>query len=729
MKKTLIIILLAMLIGADGAHASGNDSVYHDRPGKFKRASALLGTKKTAADSVGVLLDMLDLADYSQYLDVTLKLYQTALRANNDKVALEALRKHSNHFSNTYNDSMQAIDYELAKKISPSENQREATIFIKLQMLNSRAYKMPANQLQDSLEISYERYNATPMSQPELRAERLFEFSIYLSHITQSEILTDVYDNLLHHLGDLPRGDGSLKSLFYTVAANAYSRNGLTAKAIEADRNLLSIIDTMKDRYASEGRVYRTFDRSLYNCYRRLLSNYRGLNENEWSTYYNRILTIISRDHDLKNTYSELGRARIYYLMARKEYPEALALLKKHIDDEKNSYHRDRFMVLMIEAAEATDDRDALFWATREYNRILEQRMQEKSAERVREIQLLYYQSSSERKIAELQAEKALEESEASRRLLWISIGVAIVFFTLVIALLLLLRRTRRYARKLTETNRTIRADRDNMRQIQKELIIARDRARDADRVKTDFINNMSHEVKTPLNAISEYTRLIVDCMDDENRRYLRRYADIVTKNTELILTLVNDVLEVAESDNSQINVIFKPVSVKSVCNVTLETISKTVSPGVTLEYINAHDSDITVTTDSHRVEQVLLNMLSNAAKFTSSGSIRLQHTVDRAANSISFIVEDTGIGIPRGKEEFIFERFEKLDYSSPGYGLGLYICRLMANILGGVIYLDPSYRHGARFIFTIPVSPRKNDSDNGPDKPLPQSEAPDSVI
>lgn len=714
---------------AEGFAASDNDSIYQDRPGKYKHVSAMLGNQKTAADSVKVLLDMLDLADYSQYVGVTRNLYYTALRAHDDKAALEALRKHSNYYANSYNDSMQAIDYELVKKVNPSDNQREAAIFIRLQMLNSRAYKMPNNELQDSLEIAYERYNSTPVSDPGLRAERLYEFSIYLSHITQSEILTDVYDNLLHHLDDLPKGDGSLKSLFYTVSANAYSRNGLTAKAIEADRNLLSIIDTMKDRYESEGRVYRSFDRSLYNCYRRLLSNYKGLNENEWSTYYNRILNIISRDHDLKKTYSEMGRARIYYLMARKEYPEALALLKKHIDDEKNSYHRDRFMALMVEAAEATGDRDALFWATREYNKILERRMSERSDERVREIQLLYYQSSSERKIAELQAEKALEESESSRRLLWVSIGVALAFFALVIMLLLLLRRTKRYARKLSETNATIRADRDNMRQIQKELIIARDRARDADKVKTDFINNMSHEVKTPLNAISEYTRLIVDCMDDENRKYLSKYADIVTKNTELILTLVNDVLEVAESDNSQINVSFKPISVKSVCNVTLETIAKTVHPGVTLEYVNARDKDVTVTTDSQRVEQVLLNLLSNAAKFTSSGSIRLQHSVDRTAKTISFIVEDTGIGIPRGKEEFIFERFEKLDYSSPGYGLGLYICRLMANILGGVIYLDPSYRHGARFIFTIPISPRKKDDEKETDKPLPETDEPDFEI
>lgn len=129
------------------------------------------------------------------------------------------------------------------------------------------------------------------------------------------------------------------------------------------------------------------------------------------------------------------------------------------------------------------------------------------------------------------------------------------------------------------------------------------------------------------------------------------------------------------------------------------------------------------------RVEQVLLNLLSNAAKFTSSGSIRLQHSVDRTAKTISFIVEDTGIGIPRGKEEFIFERFEKLDYSSPGYGLGLYICRLMANILGGVIYLDPSYRHGARFIFTIPISPRKKDDEKETDKPLPETDEPDFEI
>lgn len=128
--------------------------------------------------------------------------------------------------------------------------------------------------------------------------------------------------------------------------------------------------------------------------------------------------------------------------------------------------------------------------------------------------------------------------------------------------------------------------------------------------------------------------------------------------------------------------------------------------PGVTISFEQENAPDVYITTDSRRVEQVLINLLSNAAKFTSEGTISLSYIIDRPNNSVTFAVSDTGIGIPEGKEEEIFDRFRKLDRTTQGSGLGLAICRMIADLLGGSVRVDTSHKgKGANFLFTIPIS------------------------
>ena len=279
-----------------------------------------------------------------------------------------------------------------------------------------------------------------------------------------------------------------------------------------------------------------------------------------------------------------------------------------------------------------------------------------------------------------------------------------IVLVIMVIVLVVMFRRTKKLIRNVEQSNNLLMKERDSLRRTQKELVKARDQSKKSESIKSDFVNNMSRELLTPLSAIVEYSNLIADCVDDERHSYVKRFADLVSLNSDLLLTLVNDVLELPSLESSKLSINLVPTSLKEICQVSLDATQKHINPGVSLVFANENDSDTTIRTDPHRVEQVLIHILNNAAKFTEKGSIIFEYRIAEDRKTMTFTVTDTGIGIPKGKEDVIFSRFEKVDSSTQGNGLGLYISRLLASLLKGELILDQSYRTGARFIFTIPI-------------------------
>ena len=236
-------------------------------------------------------------------------------------------------------------------------------------------------------------------------------------------------------------------------------------------------------------------------------------------------------------------------------------------------------------------------------------------------------------------------------------------------------------------------------------LNIAKDKAQESDRMKTLFIQNMSHEIRTPLNAIVGFSRLITSPdsgLPPQEKQEMARY---IADNSELLTTLVNDIIDISALRSGHFSMEMKPVAVNAMCRETVETVRHRLQPGVALSYEPGVGDGFTIATDSHRVRQVLINMLTNAEKNTSEGSIRLTSAADAATGMVTFAVADTGIGVPPEKQKAIFMRFKKLDDRKQGSGLGLDICRNIAHCLGGEIDIDPEYTGGARFWFTIPIS------------------------
>ena len=236
----------------------------------------------------------------------------------------------------------------------------------------------------------------------------------------------------------------------------------------------------------------------------------------------------------------------------------------------------------------------------------------------------------------------------------------------------------------------------------------ARKQAENANHLKSLFLQNMSHEIRTPLNAIVGFTEVLNSDEDlgltEEERKEM---LELINTNTELLTTLVNDILDLSKLESDTYTLSLSPVSITELCHATLASVAHRISPGVELRIDEpSNANELILNTDIARLQQILTNLLTNACKYTEEGSITLAYRHDKT--EWEFSVTDTGCGIPPEKAETIFERFEKLDSFKQGTGLGLNICRRIAELVGGRVYLDTSYTGGARFVFMHPVIIKK---------------------
>lgn len=226
-----------------------------------------------------------------------------------------------------------------------------------------------------------------------------------------------------------------------------------------------------------------------------------------------------------------------------------------------------------------------------------------------------------------------------------------------------------------------------------------------ANNLKDDFIQNMSHEIRTPLNAIVGFSQMLSDpqmegLISPEEKQ---EYGALIKANTNMMTSLVEDILSLTDIENGHYKMQTNEYSLNEMCRFSIDTTRIRCPKEVEMYYTTDVSDDYKVLTDSHRVQQVVMNMLTNSCKHTTQGKIHLHCTVNEPEEKIIFSVTDTGKGVPPEMAEVIFERYKKLDMFVQGTGLGLSICRIIAELLEGQMYLDTTYTDGgARFIFEM---------------------------
>lgn len=241
--------------------------------------------------------------------------------------------------------------------------------------------------------------------------------------------------------------------------------------------------------------------------------------------------------------------------------------------------------------------------------------------------------------------------------------------------------------------------DIDHQKNVEEQLRIAKEKAENLDRLKSAFLANMSHEIRTPLNAIVGFASLLVDSDNKEERQ---EYIAIMQENTELLLQLISDILDLSKIEAGTLEFTMDYLNVKSFCEDIMRNYDIKEDKAVPVLLV-PDLPDYYIYTDKKRLMQVITNFINNALKFTTKGQILLEYHIIENRQEIEFSVTDTGMGIAPEKVEQVFERFVKLNSFSKGTGLGLSICRSIIEHLGSNIGVESELGVGSRFWFTHP--------------------------
>jgi len=246
----------------------------------------------------------------------------------------------------------------------------------------------------------------------------------------------------------------------------------------------------------------------------------------------------------------------------------------------------------------------------------------------------------------------------------------------------------------------------DELLKSEKDLRVAKDRAEESNRLKSAFLANMSHEIRTPLNSIVGFSDVLA--MGDSTEDEQQSYYQIIKTNSDLLLRLINDILDLSRLEANRVTLTWEECDVVQLCSQVVASVSFSRQSSDNQFLFSTSFETFRMVTDVQRMQQVIINLLSNADKFTKGGKITLDFSVNEEKQMAIFSVTDTGCGIPKEKQGLVFERFEKLNEYVQGTGLGLSICKLIVHKWRGSIWIDPDYTGGARFVFSHPLNIEK---------------------
>ena len=293
-------------------------------------------------------------------------------------------------------------------------------------------------------------------------------------------------------------------------------------------------------------------------------------------------------------------------------------------------------------------------------------------------------------------SELEIKSSRNSIRRMCICLCILVILLAIIIILLI---NVNKYKKKLALSTEALKNEKERLETIKEHLEEMLSKAEESNKKKNAFLASMSHEIRTPLNSIIGFSELIVE--EEYGTNEEKEFASIIQSNSYLLLKLVNDIVNQSRMESETISIELEKADIIKCARNAVQSIGKLIGNDVRINFTSDFE-ELIIDTDIFRFQQILTNLLGNAAKFTEKGNIYLDIT--RAEGYLKFSVSDTGCGIPADKHQSVFLKYEKLNENICGTGLGLWICQAITEKLKGRIYIDSSYMDGARFVFEHPI-------------------------
>lgn len=402
------------------------------------------------------------------------------------------------------------------------------------------------------------------------------------------------------------------------------------------------------------------------------------IDKKETQKYYEKYIEIARKKNKMKSTYET--RARYYKTIG--DYQASIT----YIDSTILTKHYEPEVLIPLYTVKAglyykMKDYKNAYLTLKEGNRL---RTRDKSTKR--EQQMAEMQTRFD--VSKLELEKMSLAYKNKQIALIASCILLIGLIAWSIYQRYMVKRLKKMHRKLMVANEEIK------RQSEK--------ATESEKMKTAFLNSICHEIRTPLNSIAGFSELITDdSLDTETRE---EFKELILNNSTALLSMVNNILELSELVSSYEPLPVEPTDIYGLCVEEMEILKDRILNPDILCITEADKKEIIIPTNAFYLSRVIGNLLGNAAKFTEKGTITLTCRIDEEQGVLIISITDTGIGIPTDKQEWVFERFTKVDDFKPGTGLGLYICRIIIQRLSGSISIDSCYTKGCKVSVCLPI-------------------------
>lgn len=462
----------------------------------------------------------------------------------------------------------------------------------------------------------------------------------------------------------------------------------LDAKASYA-RQYLQVLTRYMETKEMKKRPFYNNRRHLLNAYSFLASLTPVIGEDMASSYYHRFVSLIKKYPEAANVTPEFEYlyTSLNYYENRKEYRRAVEYADSLIPVLKKANFADNVIMCVEKKIQLYDSlhmyREA-YETYKEYTVLLDTLHAKRVQKQLDELEI--QQNVNNLVIEKKSLELKLHESKAQT---YLFLALFILSFSSVVYIILRFGKIKSLYQEIKESNR--------------QLLIANEKALESEKMKNAFIRNMYHEVRTPLNAINGFSEIIASDPDlpQEDKQ---QFSSIIHENCTLLTSMLDNVLKISQLDSSHEELPLTPVPLYDLCLEEMEKLKKFQKKDGIVYRVEGTPENAIVQTNRTYLGLALARLLNNANKFTQSGNITLSYSLDTDNKLLTLRVTDTGCGIPADKHEWIFERFSKTDEFVPGTGLGLHLCQLIAHRLKGDIKVDPAYTGGASFVLTLPV-------------------------